>query len=417
MPQHRSPERVPYYVNAALRELTIINFPRLRMAKTRNMPLLEVANFSHNLLSDPGEIRVFSDSLRVVDLSHNHLTTFSAHSLPPSGELQELYLQGNAIRHYEPLALYPSLGKCISVPASELGSAWAQLQGRLLVAPLCSLINETRLSGLDLYSICVLPECNGADPQYAVSVPCASKKGQLDLLKIRPWKVCDGATDCLDVSDEMMCQGSLELIASSGQEQVGGVICSQLPGAFGSTFTVRNGLLRIDTSPVGQKAYAVPFVTVSVQPTWDMFSHTATSVSNFIDEVTISGRILGLPTPDGNATLEILGLTQFQEIAVSCTYTYRLSAASAPAETTTAATSASEEPLPPEEPGSAAGAGGAGVAPSLAIGVSLGGICVVVAVVIVVLLRRQRRAHLSAFKMLDDAAIDAGVLLRVCWDQ
>lgn len=167
--------------------------------------------------------------------------------LPTSGTLKQLYLKGNNIHEYTPLALYSAMSRCQSTKTNDTNAAASF--NMTLEAPGCELdLNVGAGQEPPDLVYCIVPQCNST--LQAVPFEACDKGNIASEEKYALKSRCDSIVDCSKGEDEMDCQGTMELEEVESETRFGA--CDFVTAYFKPIYTIRYGVANIPMTEAGR---------------------------------------------------------------------------------------------------------------------------------------------------------------------
>jgi hypothetical protein len=344
------PSRLPNYLDP---RLTIVsaNFYRINRHKTTTrLPRLEHLNLSHNVITELTTLALQQTSLRVLDLSFNKITYISSAHLPTSGTLDQLYLTGNTIQEYAPLALYSAMSRCQTANANE-SDAVASFN-MVLEAPGCEFALDVGVGrGSSDLLYCVTTRCEPT--LQAVPFEACDSQNIVSKKNYELRTRCDSIVNCASGEDEAACQGTMELENIVGAVAHG--VCGVIVNFFQSSYTLRYGVVAIPLTETGRITLGVDIFTFAVDRSQAIQEFTADDIfrSASIEAAFVDDRFIAIV----NYSLASVPESQ------TCTVSYLLNPVQATSGSTSLApiTSASSGASPQAAAAAAAGGATAGL--------------------------------------------------------
>ena len=251
-PRPGVPSRLPLFLDRRLKRISVTHYDIDRHKTTTVTPNVVHLNLSHNKITELEPFAIQAPSLRVLDFSYNLLTEVSSIALPTAGTLDRLYLTGNDIRVYAPLALSAAMSRCY-VGGSVDESTLIADSGMVLEAPGCSLGIDAGVApgqNTSRYIVCIETKC---DQRVQLNPRADCPDSSLTSQEYKRSSRCDQILDCFNGADEADCTGEIALVGLESDNSFG--ICDAVSNYFEPEYNIRYGMATLTLTPPGRLAF------------------------------------------------------------------------------------------------------------------------------------------------------------------
>lgn len=246
--------RLPGLLDHRLKDVTVVGYPSIERHTIRgSLPNIVNLNLSRNAIKDVALYVLYGRPLRVLDLSHNRLREIRAQILPPYGSLREVYLEGNPLKAYSPVAFAPAMGGC--APALPNGSVPRALTDRNIEAPECKLEYAAAVFNLSPLK-CVTADCD-SPIQPRPRLLCGDGPQDFSLVTR-----CDGVHDCRNKEDERDCSGTFAQVGQVNLNATGALFCVQMDNLLAQRYTITHGLMLLGLTSLGKARLATDHAAI-----------------------------------------------------------------------------------------------------------------------------------------------------------